>query len=128
MVVVVGCGGWGALGGDRTGVGLASMYVCMYVCVIKHAVQVSFLCGRSAFETTSALTSSSLAHARRCPRCSPGLPTVQGWIPLHVIGAFNRVRMLTPDPLLIVSAMQASAALLHCSTCVLRCAALCVLH
>lgn len=30
----------------------------------------------------------------------------QGWIPLHVIGAFNRVRMLTPDPMVIVSAMQ----------------------
>ena len=30
----------------------------------------------------------------------------EGWIPLHVIGAFNRVRMLTPDPTVIVSAMQ----------------------
>jgi la-related protein 1 len=30
----------------------------------------------------------------------------EGWIPLHVIGAFNRVRMLTPDPMVIVSAMQ----------------------
>jgi hypothetical protein len=34
---------------------------------------------------------------------------VQGWIPLHVIGAFNRVRMLTPDPAVIISAMQASS-------------------
>ncbi|KAI7844978.1 hypothetical protein COHA_001344 [Chlorella ohadii] len=33
----------------------------------------------------------------------------EGWIPLHVIGAFNRVRMLTPDPMVIVSAMQGSS-------------------
>jgi hypothetical protein len=31
---------------------------------------------------------------------------VQGWIPLHVVAAFNRVRMLTPDPAVVVAAMQ----------------------
>ena len=33
----------------------------------------------------------------------------EGWIPVHVIGAFNRVRMLTPDPAVILAALESSA-------------------
>ena len=33
----------------------------------------------------------------------------EGWIPLHVIAAFNRVRMLTPDPAVIVTSMTGSS-------------------
>ncbi len=33
----------------------------------------------------------------------------EGWIPLHVIAAFNRVRMLTPDPAVIVTSMAGSS-------------------
>ena len=32
----------------------------------------------------------------------------EGWIPLSVIGAFNRVRMLTPDPTALSEALQGS--------------------
>lgn len=33
----------------------------------------------------------------------------EGWIPLHVIAAFNRVRMLTPDPAVIVTSLAGSS-------------------
>lgn len=33
----------------------------------------------------------------------------QGWIPLHLIASFNRVRMLTPDPLVIIASLANSA-------------------
>jgi la-related protein 1 len=33
----------------------------------------------------------------------------EGWIPLHVVAAFNRVRMLTPDPAVIVASMVGSS-------------------
>lgn len=44
-----------------------------------------------------------LAALRPRP-CPP--PRAQGWIPLTVVAAFNRVRMLTPDPSVVVAAMQ----------------------